>query len=96
MKSAYNCYFQKNIEIIDRALKSVDSRQMEQLLSDCEKTLAGGNKIIASGLGKNVPICDKFVGTMLSLGMSAGFLYKFGCAWRYGNDTFRRSCYYSH
>ena len=75
MKSAYNDYFQKNIEIIDRALKSVDSRQMEQLLSDCEKTLAGGNKIIASGLGKNVPICDKFVGTMLSLGMSAGFLH---------------------
>ena len=27
------------------------------------------------GLGKNVPICDKFVGTMLSLGLNANFLH---------------------
>ena len=28
-----------------------------------------------SGLGKNVPICEKFVGTMNSLGMDAAFLH---------------------
>ena len=44
-------------------------------MSDCEQTLRNGNKIIATGLGKNVPICDKFVGTMLSLGLNAGFLH---------------------
>ena len=34
-----------------------------------------GGKVIASGLGKNVPICEKFVGTMNSLGMDARFLH---------------------
>ena len=48
---------------------------IKYLVSDCEQTLRNGNKIIATGLGKNVPICDKFVGTMLSLGLNAGFLH---------------------
>jgi len=34
-----------------------------------------GGKIIASGLGKNVPICEKFVGTLNSLGVNATFLH---------------------
>ena len=37
--------------------------------------ISTGHKIIASGLGKNVPICDKFVGTMLSLGLDAAFMH---------------------
>ena len=48
---------------------------MERLLSDCENTLKSGHKVIASGLGKNVPICEKFEGTMLSAGMDAQFLH---------------------
>lgn len=39
------------------------------------ETLQRGNKIVVSGLGKNVPICDKFVGSMLSLGLNANFLH---------------------
>ena len=74
MKNAYS-YFEKNIAIIDNALKSIQLSQLEDLISACEKTILGGNKIIVSGLGKNVPICDKFVGTMLSLGLNAGFLH---------------------
>lgn len=74
MKDAYS-YFKKNIAIIDNALKSVQLSQLEDLISDCERTILHGNKIIVSGLGKNVPICDKFVGTMLSLGLNAGFLH---------------------
>lgn len=35
----------------------------------------GGYKVVASGLGKNVPICEKFVGTMVSLGLNADFLH---------------------
>lgn len=31
--------------------------------------------IIASGLGKNVPICEKFVGTLTSLGIRSTFLH---------------------
>lgn len=31
--------------------------------------------MVVSGLGKNAPVCDKFVGMMLSMGMSAAFLH---------------------
>lgn len=65
----------KNIEIIAKAIESVDEVQFNNLLIACETVLKSGHKIIVSGLGKNVPICDKFVGTMLSLGMNAGFLH---------------------
>jgi arabinose-5-phosphate isomerase len=37
--------------------------------------LRNGKKVIVSGLGKNVPICDKFVGTMLSLGLNSAFMH---------------------
>ena len=74
-KSAYAGYFQRNMGYIEDALRSVDQQAFEHLLADCETTLKGGHKIIASGLGKNVSICEKFVGTMLSLGLDAGFLH---------------------
>lgn len=67
-------YFDDNIEQIERSLHSIDEQEFERLLSDCQETLANGHKIIASGLGKNEAICEKFVGTMLSLGFDAGFL----------------------
>ena len=68
-------YFADVERVISDSLESIDDIQFEQLVSDCEQTLRNGNKIIATGLGKNVPICDKFVGTMLSLGLNAGFLH---------------------
>lgn len=68
-------YFEQTLHIISSSLKSVDSTIFQKLVDDCYETLESGHKIIASGLGKNVPICDKFVGTMLSLGFEAGFLH---------------------
>lgn len=68
-------YFADVERVISDSLESIDDIQFEQLVSDCKQTLRNGNKIIATGLGKNVPICDKFVGTMLSLGLNAGFLH---------------------
>lgn len=65
----------QNIDIIAKAIESVNEVQFNKLLNACESALKKGHKIITSGLGKNVPICDKFVGTMLSLGMNAGFLH---------------------
>ena len=70
-----NKHFDRVISGLQGALKSIDMEIFENLVADCESTLKGGGKIIASGLGKNVPICDKFVGTMLSLGLNAGFLH---------------------
>lgn len=68
-------YFEETINIITNSLKSIDSQVFDRLVDECYNTLKSGHKIIASGLGKNVPICDKFVGTMLSLGFDAGFLH---------------------
>jgi D-arabinose 5-phosphate isomerase GutQ len=75
VKSAYETYFSDDSLLIENALKSIDINAMDALVDACEATLKAGHKIIASGLGKNVPICDKFVGTMLSLGLNANFLH---------------------
>ena len=72
--SAYN-YFEETMQQLNTALKGISKNDMDQLLSECESTLKSGHKIIASGLGKNVPICEKFEGTMLSLGLNAQFLH---------------------
>lgn len=74
MESAYS-YFEKDMKCIDHAMHSISKEKFEKLISDCESVSKKGGKIIATGLGKNVPICDKFVGTMLSLGLNAGFLH---------------------
>lgn len=67
--------FDENLEIIKEALDSIDESVFNELVDQSEKTLKSGHKIVVSGLGKNVPICDKFVGSMLSLGLNANFLH---------------------
>lgn len=66
--------FEETIDILREALNSIDPKALEALILDCIKTLESGHKIICSGLGKNVPVCDKFVGTMNSLGLDACFM----------------------
>lgn len=68
-------YFEHTVDVIQDSLESIDEAVFSQLLAECGETLASGHKIIVSGLGKNVPICDKFVGTMLSLGLNASFMH---------------------
>ena len=68
-------YFEKTLGIIGDALRSIDHEEFEALREDCVRTLDAGHKLIASGLGKNVPICEKFVGTLTSLGMDASFMH---------------------
>ena len=67
-------YFENVTEIITRSVASMDEAVFEQLLSECECTLRNGHKIVVSGLGKNVPVGEKFVGTMNSLGLNACFM----------------------
>lgn len=68
-------YFEDLINVVKDSLERIDERVYEKLVSSCIDTLKRGNKIVVSGLGKNVPVCDKFVGTMLSLGLDAGFMH---------------------
>lgn len=74
MEGAY-CYFEQTMALLTEALKGISLSELDELLADCEHTLRTGHKIIASGLGKNVPICEKFEGTMISLGLDAQFLH---------------------
>ncbi len=68
-------YFEKLLSIIDTSIHSIDEKAFNTLVEDCVGALKKGNKIIVSGLGKNVPICEKFVGSMSSLGLNAQFLH---------------------
>lgn len=68
-------YFEKQLAEIDYSVHSLDTAAFERLVDETADTLKKGHKVIASGLGKNVPICDKFVGSMISMGLDACFLH---------------------
>ena len=68
-------YFGNTMRILCDSIENMDMNSFEMLIKKSEKTLNEGHKIIASGLGKNVPVCEKFVGTMLSLGLDANFMH---------------------
>lgn len=68
-------YYDNVLNVLREAIDSLDEYEYVELVEQCVETLKNGGKIIASGLGKNVPICEKFVGTMNSMGLDARFLH---------------------
>lgn len=68
-------YYEEVLRVIRDSIESIKEEDYQQLIRQCEETIRAGGKIIASGLGKNVPICEKFVGTLNSLGIDARFLH---------------------
>lgn len=68
-------YYTDSLKVIKDAIDSIDDKVYDRLIEDCVAVLKNNGKIIATGLGKNVPICEKFVGTMNSMGMDARFLH---------------------
>jgi arabinose-5-phosphate isomerase len=68
-------YFEQLLVTIGASLQSINEQDFNDLVNDCVDALENGHKVVVSGLGKNVPICDKFVGTMVSLGLDAQFLH---------------------
>ena len=68
-------YLEKQLAEIDNSLHSLDSRIFGRMVDEAISVLKAGHKIVVSGLGKNVPICEKFVGTMISMGLDACFLH---------------------
>lgn len=69
-----NEYFSNQIIELEKSLNSIDNTVFEKMVKSAVNTIKSGHKIVVSGLGKNVPVCDKFVGSMLSLGLDAYFL----------------------
>lgn len=70
-----NSYYLQVLQTISDSLQSIDNSTYNKLVLQCVQCVKNGGKIIASGLGKNVPICEKFVGTLNSVGISASFLH---------------------
>ncbi|MDR1321195.1 MAG: SIS domain-containing protein [Gracilibacteraceae bacterium] len=68
-------HLEKTLKIITAAARSIREDEFSALKQDCVNTLNAGGKIVASGLGKNVPICEKFVGTLNSIGLPAAFMH---------------------
>lgn len=68
-------YFEKQLKVITDSIHSFDEAAFRRCVDEGRKTIDAGHKIVVSGLGKNVPICEKFVGSMVSLGMDAYFLH---------------------
>lgn len=68
-------YYKEVMFVIEDSLNSIDIEIYNQIIDESVSTLKNGGKIIASGLGKNVPICEKFVGTLNSLGIDGRFLH---------------------
>lgn len=68
-------YFERQLSEIEHSIHSMDMGMFETMVDAAVSKLKNGNKIIVSGLGKNVPICDKFVGSMISMGLDACFLH---------------------
>ncbi|MGB8875901.1 MAG: SIS domain-containing protein [Solirubrobacteraceae bacterium] len=67
--------FDETLRILTGAVRSIDPHEFASLEEDAIATLAGGNKLVFSGLGKNVPICEKIVGTLNSVGLAAAFMH---------------------
>lgn len=67
--------FKEEVRLLTQALKSVDDTHFKRLVVSCCDTVRKGGKIVVSGLGKNVPLCEKFVGTMISMGLPAAFMH---------------------
>lgn len=68
-------YFEEQLREINNSIQSMDMNIFEQMTDVAVTTLKEGHKVIVSGLGKNVPISDKFVGSMISMGLDACFLH---------------------
>ncbi|MDY0236839.1 MAG: SIS domain-containing protein [Gudongella sp.] len=70
-----NGIFGGTLEELRKSLESIDPSEFGCLVDDCVSALGRGGKVVVTGLGKNVPICEKFVGTMWSLGLNAAFVH---------------------
>lgn len=68
-------YFEKQLAEFDDSIHSLDEKEFARWVDEAVDTIRAGHKIIVSGLGKNVPICEKFVGSMISMGLDAYFLH---------------------
>jgi len=67
--------FEKNLNVVANSVASLEKRCYLELLEDCLNALRSGNKIVVSGLGKNTPVCEKFVSSMNAVSLNSAFIH---------------------
>src|SRR3972149_2973284 len=67
-------HIEQQLSTIQLSFNKFDTKMATLLVDQCVKTLNSGGRIIATGLGKNVPVCEKFIGTLNSLGVDSHFM----------------------
>ena len=70
-----NDYFKGIMDVVNKAIEDLDIETFDRLVDDVVEILKAKGKVVITGLGKNAPICEKFVGTMLSFGLESTFLH---------------------
>jgi len=68
-------HLKKQLIALEKIEENIDYDTLEKLIEDMLEIINTGGKIIATALGKNVPICEKFIGTLNSLGINGHFLH---------------------
>ncbi len=68
-------HFKRQLDILNGLYETFDDKASSALLVDSIEALKRGNSIVATALGKNVPVCEKFVGTLNSLSLRARFMH---------------------
>ncbi|MFA6999693.1 MAG: SIS domain-containing protein [Candidatus Paceibacterota bacterium] len=66
-------HFKKQLKLLEST--SFNEVIANSLIDDCLLAIKSNNSIIVSALGKNVPICEKFIGTLNSLSIKANFMH---------------------
>ena len=66
-------HFEKQLKLLNSI--SFSEAKADQLVDDCMHVIKSGNSIIVSALGKNVPIAEKFIGTLNSLSIKSNFMH---------------------
>lgn len=67
-------YFMGILDTVNESVHSIHEGQFSKLVDESLEAIRNGHKIVVSGLGKNVPVCEKFVGTMNSFGLNAVYM----------------------
>ncbi len=68
-------HLKKQIRALIELEQHLDYNNLNRLIKDIETTIKNNKKIIATALGKNVPLCEKFIGTLVSLGINGHFMH---------------------
>ncbi len=67
--------FESQAKALKDVLNHWPQTEADLLLKQIVETLRKGGAVVATALGKSVPVCEKFIGTLNSLGIKAHFLH---------------------